>query len=145
MKKNTTTCKVGITFGAFDIMHAGHYLMLKEAKEHCDYLIVGLDEDPSRVPESYRGKKKNKPIQSIEERLIQLQGCRYVDEIVIYHSEDELIEILKIKKPDIRIIGVDWKDKKFTGWDIPMEIYYNSRNHKYSTTELRQRIYDSNN
>ena len=132
--------KVGMTASAFDLCHAGHILMLKESKEHCDYLIVALQDDPSLTDETYRGKKKNKPIMSLEERRIILEGIRYVDEIVVYNTEKELYELLKKIRPDIRIIGADWKGKKFTGWDLPIKIYYNSRDHEFSTTELRKRI-----
>jgi len=132
--------KRGFTCSAFDLCHAGHMLMLKEAKEHCDYLIVGLQDDPSDTDLAYRGKKKNKPIMSLDERRIILEGIRYIDEIIIYHSEEDLYNLLKKLKPDVRIIGADWKGKKFTGWDLPIKMYYNSRNHGYSTTELRQRI-----
>lgn len=133
----------GITFGAFDVLHAGHCLMLKEAKEMCDWLIVGLHDDPSVAPEEYRGKKKNKPIQRLDERFIQLQANRYVDEIVVYKTEEDLLQLLKDLKPDLRIIGADWKDKFFTGHDLPIPVFYNSRNHNYSSTELRQRIKES--
>ncbi|OHA93982.1 MAG: hypothetical protein A3E02_00915 [Candidatus Zambryskibacteria bacterium RIFCSPHIGHO2_12_FULL_38_34] len=133
----------GITFGAFDILHAGHCLMLEEAKKHCDYLIVGLQRDPSITLMGYRGKKKNKPIQAIEEREIQLRANRNVDEIVLYDTEEDLYNLLLKIKPDIRIIGTDWKGKKFTGWDLPIEVYYNSRGHSYSSTELRGRIKNS--
>ncbi len=135
--------KKGITFGAFDLCHAGHVLMFKEAKEHCDYLVVGLQKDPSHTSADYRGKKKNSPILSLEERLIILQANRYIDEIIPYETEEDLYEILLKVKPDIRIIGADWKGKKFTGYDLPMEIHYNSRDHKYSTSELRERVYRS--
>ena len=133
----------GITFGAFDILHAGHCLMLEEAKKHCDYLIVGLQRDPSITLMGYRGKKKNKPIQAIEEREIQLRANRNVDEIVLYNTEEDLYNLLLKIKPDIRIIWTDWKGKKFTGWDLPIEVYYNSRGHSYSSTELRGRIKNS--
>jgi glycerol-3-phosphate cytidylyltransferase len=130
----------GITFGAFDLPHAGHCLMLEEAKQHCDWLIVGLQNDPSETPVEYRGKKKNKPIQRLDERYIQLKANRYVDEIVTYNTEEDLYKLLLELKPDIRIIGADWQGKKFTGYDLPMKVYFNSRNHGYSTTELRERI-----
>ena len=133
----------GITFGAFDLPHAGHCLMLEEAKKQCDWLIVGLQNDPSETPSEYRGKKKNKPIQRLDERYIQLKANRYVDEIVTYNSEEDLLQLLIEIKPDIRIIGADWEGKKFTGWELPMKIYYNSRNHSYSTTELRERVKSS--
>jgi len=103
-------------------------------------LIVGLQNDPSITKKGYRGKKKNKPVMSLKERLIILKGIRYIDEIVIYRTEKDLCKLLKKIKPDIRIIGADWKNKKFTGWDLPIKTYYNSRNHNFSTTELRERI-----
>ena len=130
----------GFTCGAFDLCHAGHFLMFKEAKKHCTYLIVGLQIDPSVTVKEYRGKNKNKPIMSLEERKIILEGIRYIDKIVVYKTEEDLYKLLKKIKPDIRIIGADWKGKKFTGWDLPIKIYFNSRNHKYSTTELRDRL-----
>ena len=135
--------KVGITAGAFDLCHAGHMLVFKEAKDVCDYLIVALQEDPSQTPAGYRGKKKNKPIMSLEERRIILESVKYVDEIVIYNSEEELYDLLVKLKPDVRIIGADWKGKAFTGHDLPIEVYYNSRGHHFSTTALRERIYDA--
>ncbi len=125
----------GITAGAFDLLHAGHVLMLKEAKEQCDYLIVALQTDPT-----IDRPEKNKPTQTLEEREIQLLGCRYVDEIVMYNTEAELYDLLAKIKPDIRIIGADWKGKKFTGYDLPIKIYHNSREHHYSSSELRERI-----
>lgn len=134
----------GITAGAFDLCHAGHILMFKEAKNVCDYLIIGLQKDPSITDESYRGKKKNKPIMSIEERKIILKGIKYVDEIIEYETEEDLYKILQERKDiSVRIIGEDWRGKKFTGYDLPLEVYYNSRKHNYSTSELRKRIYDA--
>ncbi len=135
--------KVGFTAGAFDLCHAGHMLVFKEAKTVCDYLIVALQEDPSNTPADYRGKKKNTPIMSLEERRIILEGIRYIDEIVIYNTEQELYDLLVKLKPDVRIIGKDWKEKKYTGWDLPIEMYFNSRDHGYSTTELRRRVYEA--
>ena len=135
--------KKGITFGAFDVLHAEHCLMLEEAKKHCDYLIVGLQRDPSVTPAGYRGKKKNKPIQTVEEREIQLRANRNVDEVVFYDTEEDLYNLLLKIKPDVRIIGADWKGKKFTGYDLPIEVYYNSRSHGYSSTDLRERIKNS--
>ncbi len=133
--------KRGFTCGAFDLCHAGHVLMFKEAKKQCDYLIVGLQTDPSRTPRDYRGKKKNRPVLSLRERLIILRGIRYIDKIVPYHTEKDLYKLLKRLKPDVRIIGADWKSRKFTGYDLPIKVYYNSRDHGYSTSELRKRIY----
>jgi glycerol-3-phosphate cytidylyltransferase len=135
--------RVGFTAGAFDLCHAGHMLVFKEAKTVCDYLIVALQEDPSVTPADYRGKKKNKPIMSLEERRIILESVKYVDEIVTYNSEKELHDLLVKLKPDIRIIGADWKGKKYTGWDLPIEMYFNSRGHSFSTTALRERIYEA--
>ena len=117
--------------------------MLKEAKTVCDYLIVCLQGDPSLTDPSYRGKKKNQPIMSIEERRIILEGIKYVDEIVVYNSEKELYDLLVLLKPDIRIIGPDWKGRPYTGHDLPIEMYFNSRDHEFSTTELRRRIYEA--
>jgi glycerol-3-phosphate cytidylyltransferase len=127
--------KKGITFGTFDLCHAGHMLMFKEAKEQCDYLIVGLHSDPS-----LERPRKNKPIMSLAERKIILEGIKYIDEIVTYDLEEDLIDILVDYKPDVRIIGADWKNKHFTGFELPIETYYNTRGHGYSSTELRERI-----
>ena len=134
---------IGFTCGAMDLLHAGHILMLKEAASYCDWLIVGLQTDPSQDrPE------KNSPIQSIEERIIQLEGCKYVDEIQFYDTESDLYVMLSEYKEIhgdnfLRIIGADWKGKKFTGHDLGLRTVYNSRKHNYSTSELRQRIIDS--
>lgn len=135
--------KVGVTAGAFDLCHAGHFLMLKEAKTVCDYLIVLLHDDPSVAPAEYRGKKKNVPVMSLKERKIILEGIKYVDEVITYETEGDLYRLLVEIKPGIRIIGSDWKGKKYTGYDLPIEIYFNSRDHGYSTTELRCRVYES--
>ena len=132
--------KVGITVGAFDLCHAGHVLMFKEAKTVCEHFIVGLHSDPS-----LDRADKNKPIMSLEERKIILEGIRYIDEIFVYYTEAELYEILKKNELgiDIRIIGADWKGKPYTGHDLPLETYFNTRDHDYSTTDLRRRIYES--
>ena len=127
--------KIGFTCSCFDLFHAGHVMMLKEAKEHCDYLIVGLQTDPTIDREW-----KNKPIQSVFERYVQLEACKYVDEIVPYATEKELKDILTSYPIDVRIIGEEYRDKQFTGYDLPMEVYFNSRQHSFSTTELRQRV-----
>ncbi len=132
--------KIGFTCGAMDLLHAGHVLMLKECREKCDYLIVGLQEDPSITDESYRDKKKEKPTETVEERLIRLEGCKYVDKIVIYKTEEDLYKLLKKINPDIRFLGSDWKNKHATGQELNKKIIYNSRNHNYSSSGLRQRI-----
>ena len=132
--------KVGITFSTFDLLHAGHLKMLEEAKRQCDYLIVGLQLDPSID----RPEKKNHPSQSIIERYIQLKGSKHVDEIVPYMSEQDLEDILRSFKLDVRIIGEEYKEKPFTGKayceEKGIEIYYNSRDHRFSFTELRKQV-----
>jgi glycerol-3-phosphate cytidylyltransferase len=133
----------GFTCGAMDLLHAGHVLMLKECREQCDYLIVGLQTDPSDTPAEYRGKKKNRPIETLEERRIRLEGCKYVDEIRVYDSEEDLYKLLQELKPDVRFLGTDWKDKKYTGYDLPIKIIFNSRDHKFSSSNLRERILNS--
>ncbi len=132
--------KKGFTCGAFDLCHAGHILMFKECKNFCDHLIVGLEVDPS-----VDRRDKNKPVQSLEERRIQLEGIRYIDEIIVYHNEQELYEILSKNKQkiDIRIIGADWEGKPFTGYDLPIPIVFNSRTHSYSSSDLRKRIFEA--
>jgi glycerol-3-phosphate cytidylyltransferase len=130
---------VGITFSAFDLFHAGHVKMLEEAKSKCDYLIVGLQLDPS-----IDRPEKNKPSQSIIERYVQLRGCKYVNEIIPYITEDDLIDVLSSFKIDLRIIGEEYKDKRFTGKDYcikkGIEIYYNKRNHRFSTSKIRENV-----
>ena len=115
--------KKGFTCGAFDLLHAGHILMLQEAKSVCDYLIVGLQTDPSLDRES-----KNSPVQSLEERRIQIEAVKYVDEVIIYETEKDLLALLKRLKPDIRIIGADHEGKPFTGHELDIELFFNSRN-----------------
>lgn len=131
---------VGFTCSCFDLFHAGHVLMLHEARSQCDYLIVGLQTDPS-----INRPEKNKPVQSIFERYVQLKACKYVDEIVIYETENDLLNILRSYRIDKRFVGEEYKDRMFTGSDIPnIEIIYNSRRHNFSTTELRKRVADCN-
>lgn len=129
--------KVGITFGVFDLLHAGHIMMLEEAKRKCDYLIVGLNTDPSDIDPD-----KNQPTQSVVERYIQLQGCKYVDEIIPYTTEQDLDDILRAVSIDIRIIGEEYRDIDFTGkqfcLDNKIEIYYNKRSHRFSSSSLRK-------
>lgn len=131
--------KKGFTCGAFDLCHAGHVLVFKECKQVCDYLIVGLQTDPS-----IDRPEKNKPVMSVEERRIILSAIKYVDEIVVYDTEADLYKLLKENKLgiDIRIIGTDWKDKPYTGYDLPIPMYFNTRDHLFSTSELRRRIYE---
>ena len=128
--------KVGFTCSCFDLFHAGHIMMLKEAKSVCDYLIVGLQTDPT-----IDRPEKNKPIQSVVERFIQLESCKYVDEIVVYATEKDLLDILYSYPINIRVVGEEYRDKNFTGKDLThIEMYYNSRKHSFSTTELRGRV-----
>ncbi len=127
--------KRGITASCFDLLHAGHILMLKEAKSVCDYLIVALQVDPT-----IDRPEKNKPIQSYYERWVQLSAVNYVDEIIPYSTEEELMTILQNYNIDIRILGEEYTTKPFTGNNLEMEYHFNKRTHKYSTTELRNRI-----
>jgi glycerol-3-phosphate cytidylyltransferase len=128
--------KTGITFGAFDLFHAGHIVMLQEAKTVCDHLIVAIQTDPSLDRDT-----KNSPVQSIEEREIQVTACRYVDEVIIYDREEDLLEILDTLDWDVRILGDEYKDKEFTGRDEYLEkCYFNKRPHSFSTSELRERV-----
>ena len=127
--------KIGFTCSCFDLFHAGHVMMLREAKEQCDYLIVGLQTDPT-----FDREWKNKPIQSVFERYVQLKACSYVDEIIPYATEKELLDILTSYHIDVRIIGEEYRDRQFTGHNLPMSVYFNSRKHSFSTTELRQRV-----
>ncbi len=127
--------KIGFTCGAFDLLHAGHIITLKECKENCDFLIVGLQTDPT-----LDRPEKNKPMESLKERRIRLEGCKYVDKIIVYDTEVTLYKILEKINPDIRFVGVDHKGKPFTGDDLSIKIYYNKRDHNYSSTNLRKKI-----
>jgi glycerol-3-phosphate cytidylyltransferase len=132
--------KVGITFSTFDLLHAGHIAMLSEAKRHCDYLIAALQTDPTID----RPNTKNNPVQSIVERQIQLQAVRYVDEIVVYQTEKDLEDILLTLPINVRILGVEYQGKDFTGKDIcikrGIELVYNGRDHSFSSSNLRKRV-----
>ena len=132
--------KIGITFSTFDLLHAGHIAMLSEAKNHCDYLICGLQTDPTID----RPESKNPPVQTIVERQIQLAATRYVDEIVIYQTEEDLRDLLLVLPIDVRIIGVEYQDKEFSGKDIceqrGIKVIYNGRDHSFSSSSLRKRV-----
>lgn len=132
--------KIGITFSTFDMLHAGHIAMLSEARNHCDYLIAGLQTDPTID----RPDTKNKPIQSIVERQIQLSACRYVDEVVVYQTEQDLRDLLLILPVDIRILGVEYEGKKFSGdeecYKRGINIVFNRRDHSFSSSSLRRRV-----
>ena len=129
---------IGITFGSFDLCHYGHVLMFEECKQYCDYLIVGVQSDPS-----IDRPDKNSPIQSHEERLGLVSSIKFVDEVKPYSTESDLIDVLKEVNPDVRILGADHKGKEFTGHDLPIKCIFNSRDHSYSTSELRKRVVDS--
>lgn len=132
---------VGITFSTFDLLHAGHIAMLREAKSVCDYLICGLQVDPScdRI-------EKNKPVQTLVERYAQLASVKYVDEIIPYQSENDVLDILQMYPIDVRVIGDEYKSKDFTGKEecrsLGISIYYNKRNHRFSSSDLRERVYN---
>lgn len=131
--------KVGITFSAFDLLHAGHIKMLEEAKQQCDYLIVGLQTDPT-----LDRPEKNRPTQTVVERYIQLKGCKFVDEIVPYATEQDLNDILTSFKIDVRILGDEYKAKDFTGRtyceEKGIELFYNVRDHRFSSSGLRKEV-----
>jgi len=132
--------KIGITFSTFDLLHAGHIAMLAEAKNHCDYLICGIQTDPTID----RPDTKNPPIQSIVERQIQVSAVRYVDETVVYQTEKDLEDILLTLPIDVRILGVEYYDKNFTGREIcidrGIELIFNRRDHSFSSSNLRKRV-----
>ena len=132
--------RIGITFSTFDMLHAGHIAMLSEAKNHCDYLICGLQTDPTID----RPDTKNRPVQSIVERQIQLAACRYVDEVVVYQTEQDLVDLLLILPLDVRVLGVEYADKDFSGrdecYDRNIEIVFNGRDHSFSSSSLRKRV-----
>jgi glycerol-3-phosphate cytidylyltransferase len=134
---------VGFTCSTFDLLHAGHILMLAECKQICDYLIVGVQSDPTID----RPGIKNKPVQSIVERYVQLSAVKFVDEIIVYNTEKDLEDMLMFLPINVRIIGEEYKDKDFTGKQIcedrGIKIWYNSRSHRFSSSELRQRTYQS--
>ena len=136
-KKNNINNKIGVTFSCWDLLHAGHNIFLADSKNNCDILCVGLQTDPT-----IDRPTKNKPIQSLEEREIQIKSCRYVDYYFIYDTEKSLYQSLLDLQPDIRFLGDDYVDKKFTGDDIPIKIIYHLRSkHTYSSTSLRLKIY----
>lgn len=132
--------RIGITFSTFDMLHAGHIAMLSEAKNHCDYLICGLQTDPTID----RPDTKNRPVQSIVERQIQLAACRYVDEVVVYSTEQDLRDLLLILPLDVRVLGVEYQGTDFSGKieceKRDIEIVFNGRDHSFSSSSLRKRV-----
>ena len=138
LKNKYQNVKVGFTCSCFDILHCGHCIMLEDSKNQCDVLIIGLQTDPT-----IDRKNKNKPIQEYEERKIMISSIKYVDEVIEYSTEAELLELLKVLNPDVRIIGTDWKGKQYTGHELPIKMHWHERNHDWSTSNLRRRVYDS--
>ena len=134
--------KIGVTCSTFDLFHAGHVIMLEEAKRQCDYLIAAIQVDPTLDRQT-----KNKPVQSIIERQIQVSACKHVDEIIVYSTEKELEDIFMALPIDVRILGEEYKDTEYTGKDICMkrgiELYFNKRDHFFSSSDLRQRVFDA--
>jgi glycerol-3-phosphate cytidylyltransferase len=134
---------IGFNCSSFDLFHAGHVTMLKIEKEYCNYLKVALQVDPSID----RPGIKNKPIQSVYERYVQLQGCKYVDEILVYETEEDLLNLIQTQTIDIRFLSEEYRDRDFTGKQYcilnGIEIFYHPRQHKYSSTELRDRVYQA--
>lgn len=131
----TTINMRGFTAGAFDLLHPGHLAMLEEAKTQCDYLIVGLHTNPQ-----IDRPEKNKPIETVFERYLRLRACKWVDEIIPYDTERDLVNLLLTIKPDVRILSEEYVDKEFTGKGLPIKIYFNSRQHTYSSSGLRKRL-----
>ena len=135
--------KVGFTCSCFDLFHAGHVTMLKEEKRHCDYLIVAIQVDPTVD----RPDTKNKPVLSIYERVVCVSACKYVDEVIVYHTEEDLLNLLKTQHIDIRFLGDEYKTKDFTGkqWclDHGIELHYHEREHPYSSSSLRKRVWEA--
>jgi len=130
--------KTGFTCSCFDLFHLGHVMMLKEAKSVCDYLVVGVQTDPT-----IDRKEKNEPVQSVFERVEQVRACRYVDEVVVYDTEASLIDVLSTINPDIRIVGAEYDGRDFTGKHLSAETYYNKRNHRFSSTNLRRKVVEA--
>ncbi len=132
------TKRIGFTCSSFDLFHAGHVFMLEEAKKQCDFLIVGLQTDPT-----LDRPEKNKPVQGVFERWAQLKACKFVDQIVPYATERELLDVLQSFPIHVRILGKEYENKPFTGDYLQMEYYFNERNHSFSTSELRQRVVEA--
>ena len=136
--------KVGITFSTFDLLHSGHVAMLRDAKEHCDYLIAALQSDPTLD----RPDTKNQPVQTMVERYTQLAAVKYVDEVIPYQTEQDVEDILEMYHIDMRILGEEYRDKDFTGKEIcrrrGIQLYFNKRDHRFSSTDLRKRVSERN-
>ena len=135
--------KVGITFSTFDLLHAGHIGMLREAKANCDYLIVGLQTDPTID----RPTEKNKPVQTLVERYAQLNAVKFIDEIVPYQTEQDVVDILELFEIDIRFLGEEYREKDFSGKDVcrkrGIDLHFNKRDHRFSSSDLRKRVVET--
>jgi glycerol-3-phosphate cytidylyltransferase len=135
--------KIGFNCSTLDLFHAGHVTMLKIEKQHCDYLIVAIQSDPTID----RPDTKNKPVQSLYERYVQISACKYVDEVLVYETEEDLENLLKTQTIHIRFLGDEYKSKPFTGkqycLDRGIELYYHERQHPYSSSGLRKRVYEA--
>ena len=138
LKNKFKNKSIGFTCSCFDMLHCGHCIMLEDAKNQCDVLIIGLQTDPT-----LDRKDKNKPIQSFEERKIMINSIKYVDGVIEYSTEKELYEILQLLNPNVRIIGSDWSGKQYTGYDLPIKMHWHERNHSWSTSNLRKRVYEA--
>jgi len=134
--KKDKNLKIGFTCSAFDLVHPGHIIMLQDARSKCDFLVIGLQTDPT-----IDRKSKNKPIQTYEERKIMINSIKYIDYIIEYATEDDLHNILTTLSPDVRIIGSDWRGKEYTGQELDIPVYFHERNHDWSTSGFRKRIW----
>lgn len=138
-----TRKKIGFNCSTFDLFHTGHVTMLREEKNHCDHLIIAIQVDPTID----RPDTKNKPVQSIYERFVQVSSCKYVDEVIVYSTEEDLLNLLKTIKIDIRFLGDEYKTKDFTGkqWclDHGVELFYHERDHPFSSSNMRKRVYEA--
>lgn len=129
--------KIGFTCSSFDLLHAGHVAMLKECGDNCDYLVVGLNVNPH--------KNGRYPVQNVVERYMQLNAIDCVDEIIPYNTEDELIDLLELLQPHVRFIGDDYREKSFTGDHLDIEIFYNTRKHRFSSSGLKKAVVENQN
>jgi glycerol-3-phosphate cytidylyltransferase len=136
IKKNNKN--IVFTASCFDLIHPGHILMLEDAKRQGDILVIGLHSDPT-----INRDNKNKPVQTFEERLIMVNSIKYIDYVISYATEDDLFNILKHLNPDVRVLGSDWEGKQYTGYELPIPIYFHKRNHDWSTSKLRKRVFDA--
>jgi glycerol-3-phosphate cytidylyltransferase len=138
IKKQNSDKKIVFTASCFDLLHPGHILMLEDAKKQGDILVIGLHSDPTINRDS-----KNKPVQTFEERSIMIHSNKFVDYVIDYATEDDLLNILKHLNPDVRVLGSDWEGKQYTGHELSIPVYFHKRNHDWSTSKLRKRVFDA--